>query len=322
MIGIKAHARCWQAKFVMMNTAGFTDQPHTSSALDGLHFQGLYHMENFSIDAYTPKEIAARIEKAAVSKSLLEPWRVFALALLAGAFIAFAAAFYTIVVYNSTMSPGMTRLMGGLAFCLGLILVVVAGAELFTGNNLLVMAYVDKKISLKQLLLNWSIVFAGNFIGALGVVFLVYLSGHWLMDAGAVGAKALLIANAKVKISFVQALARGVLCNALVCLAVWLCFAGHNVTDKILAILFPITAFVAMGFEHSVANMYFIPAGMLARHDAVILQAAQAGGGGALDLSSLNAMGLLLNLIPVTLGNIIGGSFFVGLVYWFIYLRE
>jgi len=231
-------------------------------------------MDNFSIDAYTPKEIAARIEKAAVSKSLLDPLRVFALALLAGAFIAFAAAaFYTIVIYNSSMSPGMTRLMGGLAFCLGLILVVVAGAELFTGNNLLVVAYVDKKISLNKLLLNWTIVFTGNFIGA------------------------------------------------LVCLAVWLCFTGHNVADKILAILFPITAFVAMGFEHSVANMYFIPAGILARHDAVILQAAQTGGG-ALDMSSLNVTGLLINMIPVTLGNIIGGSFFVGLVYWFIYLPE
>lgn len=278
-------------------------------------------MENFSIDAYTPKEIAARIEKAAVSKSVLQASKVFVLALLAGAFIAFGAAFYTITVYNSTMSPGITRLLGGLVFCLGLTLVVVAGAELFTGNNLLVMAYVDKKITLQQLAANWLIVFTGNFIGALGVVFLVYLSGHWLMDGGAVGAKAVLIANAKVKIDFLQALARGILCNALVCLAVWLCFAGRNVTDKILAILFPITAFVAMGFEHSVANMYFIPAGILAQYDATVLQAAQAGGN-ALDLSDLNIWGMFKNLIPVTLGNIIGGSIFVGLVYWFIYLRE
>ncbi len=278
-------------------------------------------MENFSVDAYTPKEIAVRIEKASVSKSLLDPVRVFVLALLAGAFIAFAAAFYTIIVYNSTMSPGLTRLLGGLAFCLGLVLVVVAGAELFTGNNLLVMAFVDNKITLKQLLLNWTIVFTGNFLGALGVVLLIHLSGHWLLDGGAVGAKALQIANAKVNIGFVQAFARGVLCNALVCLAIWLCFAGHSVTDKILAILFPITAFVAMGFEHSVANMYFIPAGIVAQYDAAIVNAAQAGDQ-MLDLTHLNLAGLLANLLPVTLGNLLGGSGFVGLVYWFIYSRE
>ncbi|MGR8933956.1 MAG: formate/nitrite transporter family protein [Gammaproteobacteria bacterium] len=278
-------------------------------------------MENFSIDAYTPKEIAMRIEKAAVTKSALQSSRVFVLALLAGAFIAFGAAFYTIVIYNSTMSPGMTRLMGGLVFCLGLTLVVVAGAELFTGNNLLVMACVDKKITLKQLMLNWTIVFAGNFIGALGVVVLVYFSGHWQMDNGAVGAKAVLIANAKVSLNFLQALSRGILCNALVCLAVWLCFAGRNVTDKIMAIVFPITAFVALGFEHSVANMYFIPAGIIAQYDTTVLHALRAGGNAA-DLSHLNLSGLLTNLIPVTLGNIIGGSVFVGLVYWFIYLRE
>lgn len=278
-------------------------------------------MENFSIDAYTPKEIAARIEKACVAKSALNPTKVFVLALLAGAFIAFGAALFTIVIHNSTMSPGITRLIGGLVFCLGLILVVVAGAELFTGNNLLVMGYLDKKITRKQLLLNWLIVYLGNFVGALGVVFLVYLSDHWLIGHGAVGGNALTIANAKVNLGFMQGLVRGILCNTLVCLAVWLCFAGHNVTDKILAILFPITAFVAMGFEHSVANMYFIPAGILAQYDESILQAAQAADT-SLDLSNLNLSGLFKNLIPVTFGNIIGGSVFVGLVYWFIYIRE
>jgi formate/nitrite transporter FocA (FNT family) len=242
-------------------------------------------MKNFNIEAYTPKEIAARIEKSAISKSSINPGKVFMLALLAGAFIAFGAALYTTVIHNSTMSPGITRLLGGLVFCLGLILVVVAGAELFTGNNLLVMAYVDMKITLKQLLLNWLIVFIGNFIGSLG---------------------------------FMQALTRGILCNALVCLAVWLCFAGHNVTDKILAIIFPITAFVAMGFEHSVANMYFIPAGMLAQMNPNIMQSV----GASVDVSNLNIVGFMYNMLPVTLGNIIGGSVFVGLVYWFIYLRE
>ncbi|MGR9106639.1 MAG: formate/nitrite transporter family protein [Gammaproteobacteria bacterium] len=278
-------------------------------------------MENFSIDAYTPKEIAARIEKAAISKSNLDAGRVFVLALLAGAFIAFGAAFYTTVIHVSTMSPGITRLVGGLSFCLGLILVVVAGAELFTGNNLLVMACVDRKITVRQLLGNWAIVFTGNFIGALGVAVLIYFSNHWRIGGGALGVTAVSIAHAKVNLGFLEALSRGILCNALVCLAVWLCYAGHQVTDKILAILFPITAFVAMGFEHSVANMYFIPAGMLAQSDDTILQAALAGNA-ALNPENLNLAGLFRNLLPVTLGNILGGSGFVGLVYWFIYLRE
>lgn len=274
-------------------------------------------MENFSVDAYKPKEIADRIEQVSVSKSATDASRIFVLALLAGAFIAFAAVFYTIVVHNSTLDPGITRLLGGLAFCLGLILVVVAGAELFTGNNLLVMAYADKKITLKQLTINWSLVFVGNLVGSLGLVILIYFSEHWLLSNGAVGAKAVLIANDKVKLGFMAAFTRGILCNALVCLAVWLCFACHSVTDKILAIIFPITAFVAMGFEHSVANMYFIPAGIVAQFEPKVMQAV-----GNVDLSQLNWFGFMNNLIPVTLGNIVGGSFFVGIVYWFIYLRR
>ena len=274
-------------------------------------------MENFSNDAYKPKEIAERIEQISVSKSATDLSKVFVLALLAGAFIAFASVFYTVVVHNSTMSPGITRLVGGLSFCLGLILVVIAGAELFTGNNLLIMAYVDKKITLKQMGANWGAVFIVNLIGSLGVVFLIYLSDEWLMTGGAVGAKAILIANEKVNLSFTAAFARGILCNALVCLAVWLCFACHSVTDKILAIIFPVTAFVAMGFEHSVANMYFIPAGIIAQYNPEIMKVV-----GTVDLSHLNFMGFMAKLLPVTLGNIAGGSVFVGMVYWFIYLKK
>ena len=275
-------------------------------------------MENFNVDAYKPKEIADRIEQISVSKSVTDPLRVFALALLAGAFIAFAAAFFTVVTHGSNMSLGVTRLLGGLVFCLGLILVVVAGAELFTGNNLLVMACVDKKISLKQLLLNWTVVFFGNLCGSLGVVLLIYLSGHWLMGNGAVGAQAVMIANSKVNLGFMQAFFSGILCNALVCLAVWLCFASHTVTDKILAIIFPITAFVTLGFEHSVANMYFIPGGMLAKSNQEVMKIV----GDSINLSHLNLVGFIYNLVPVTLGNIIGGSVFVGMIYWFIYLRD
>lgn len=220
-------------------------------------------MSESSVDAYSPKEIAARIENAAVVKSTGEPLRVFALAILAGAFISFAALLYTIVTYDAAgISSGLMRLVGGISFCLGLVLVIVAGAELFTGNNLIVMAYVDRKVSFKQVLQNWIIVFFGNFVGALGIMVLIYFSGHWLIDGAAVGAKAVAIANAKVNLTWMEAFTRGILCNILVCMAVWLCFAGRTVVDKVAAIFFPITAFVALGFEHCVANMYFIPAGL------------------------------------------------------------
>ena len=277
-------------------------------------------MDNFSVDAYTPKEIAARIEKAGISKSLGDPTRVLALSILAGAFIALGAVFFTVVTYDSSdIAAGLMRLLGGLVFCLGLILVVVAGAELFTGNNLIVMAYVDGKVSFWQLMKNWLIVYIGNFIGALGILLLIYLSNHWLMADGAVGAKVILIANAKVNLSWTEAFSRGILCNILVCLAIWLCFAGRSVVDKVVAIIFPITAFVAMGFEHSVANMYFIPAGLTAMQQADLAMLA----GENLDLTSLTISSFLINnLLPVTLGNIVGGSVFVALFYWFIYLRE
>jgi formate/nitrite transporter len=278
-------------------------------------------MNNFDIDAYTPAQMAARVEKAGIGKANLDGLTMFALAMLAGAFIALGAIFYTFVVHDSSLSLGLTQLLGGLAFCLGLILVIVAGAELFTGNNLIVMAWVSGNISMGQLLRNWVIVYIGNFVGALIMVILIYLSGHW--EFNDVGIKALLIANQKVNLPFTEALVKGILCNMLVCLAVWLCFAGRSVTDKILAILFPISAFVALGFEHSVANMYFIPAGLLLLEDAGMVSAASQAAGGALDLSRLTINGYLIgNLLPVTLGNIIGGGFLVATVYWFVYLRK
>ena len=274
-------------------------------------------MDHFDIDAYTPAEMAKRVEQAGVGKANLDTLSMFVLAMLAGAFIALGSIFYTFVVHDSTLSLGLTQLIGGLAFCVGLILVIVAGAELFTGNNLIVMAYVSSDITLSQLLKNWTIVFVGNFVGALIMVMLIYFSNHW--DFGGVGAKALMIANNKVNLSFTEALTRGVLCNVFVCLAVWLCYAGRSVTDKILAIIFPITAFVALGFEHSVANMYFIPAGLLLSADAEIVSAV----GSSVDLSQLTMSGFLINnLLPVTIGNMIGGGILVALVYWFIYLRK
>lgn len=275
-------------------------------------------MESFSVDAYSPKQIAARVQQVGVSKATSEPLQIFALAILAGAFIALGAAFFTVVTFDSSgVAAGLLRLIGGLAFCLGLILVVIAGAELFTGNNLIVMAYVDGHVSLAQLVKNWGLVYVGNFIGAMGMLVMIYFSGHWQLAEGALAHKVVAIAQAKVSLDWHEAFFRGILCNVLVCLALWLCFAGRTVIDKVVAILFPITAFVALGFEHSVANMYFIPAGILASHDPELFTLVLSAESSPLTISGF----FWNNLIPVTLGNMLGGGLFVGLVYWFIYLR-
>jgi formate/nitrite transporter len=280
-------------------------------------------MEHFDVDAYVPAQMAVRVEKAGVAKANLDFFSAFTLSMMAGVFISLGAVFFTFVIHDSTLSIGLTKLIGGLVFSLGLILVIITGAELFTGNTLIVMAYVSRKITLLQLLRNWGIVFVGNLAGSLVVLILVSLSGHWTAGTGAVGVKALMIANTKVNLSFVEAVSRGILCNILVCLAVYLCFSGRSVTDKILAILFPITAFVALGFEHSIANMYFIPAGLMLKSCPQVLTSAQNLLGTAPDLSHLTISGFLLsNLLPVTLGNIIGGTFFVGMAHWFLFLRK
>lgn len=273
-------------------------------------------------DAYSPKEIASRVEAIGVGKANLNLLTKFTLAVLAGVFISFGAILFTFVVHDSRLSFGLTQLIGGISFCLGLILVVVAGAELFTGNNLLVMAFISQKITLRQLVRNWTIVYIGNFMGALSMVFWIYLTQQWAANSNLVGAKMLLIADAKVNLTFLVAFSRGVLCNALVCLAVWLCMSCRSTTDKILSIIFPVTAFVTLGFEHSVANMYFIPIGMLLKNNAAVLEAATILTGKVSEFSNLTIQGLLVNnLLPVTLGNIAGGGVLVGLVYWFVYLH-
>lgn len=276
-------------------------------------------MDPFSIDAYRPEEIANRIRKVGVTKSNGDPCRVLVLSLLAGAFVAFGAALFTILTYDpSEVASVVLRLIGGLAFCVGPILLVLAGAELFTGNNLIVMAYVDGQVTLKQLLSNWSLVYIGNFIGALGIMLLICFTGQWHISDGAVGAHAVMLADAKVNLTWMEAFSRGILCNILICMAIWLCYAGRSVTDKVLAVVFPITTFVALGFEHSVANMFFIPAGIIAQTDDLIAAAMTVPASEHLTVSGF----LVKNLIPVTLGNIVGGSVFVGVFYWFIYLRE
>jgi formate transporter len=216
----------------------------------------------------------------------------------------------------------VTRLLAGLVFSLGLILVIVAGAELFTGNNLIVMAWASRRISTAALLRNWVIVYAGNFVGSILTVILSLASKQYLQAGGEVGLTAINIANAKVQFTFIQALALGILANALVCLAVWLTYSARSTTDRILAIVPPITAFVAAGYEHSIANMYFIPMGLVIK-DFAPASYWQAIGKTAADFSSLTwGRFLVSNLIPVTLGNIIGGALMVGAVYWFVYLHR
>lgn len=277
---------------------------------------------SFSVDALVPQAMAEKMEHIGVIKANLGPLRMFALAVLAGAFISLGAIFATTATTGAADLPfGVGKLLGGLVFCLGLILVVVAGAELFTGNNLIVMAWAHGRISTWRLLRNWIIVYFGNFAGSLLTVVLMFFSGQYLFNSGAIGLNALNIANHKVGLDFVQALFLGILCNALVCLAVWLCIGARSVTDKILAIIFPITAFVAAGFEHSVANMYFIPMGLAIKANAGAEFWSQIGRTAA-DYTDLTwGSFLVANLLPVTIGNIIGGAVMVGLVYWFIYLR-
>ena len=276
----------------------------------------------FSIDALVPQEMARKAEEIGVAKIGLGPLRIVALAILAGVFIAFGAIFATTVTTGgSGLTYGVNKFLGGFVFCLGLILVIGAGAELFTGNNLIVMAWADKKVSRRQLLGNWGIVYVGNFLGALLMVLLLYVSEQWAFGGGAVGLNALNIANHKVQLDFLPAFFLGILCNALVCLAVWLSIGARTVTDKILAIIFPITAFVAAGFEHSVANMYFIPIGLLIKTYAPAGFWSQVGVTAA-DYPELTWGNFFVaNLLPVTIGNIVGGAVMVGLVYWFIYLR-
>jgi formate transporter FocA len=276
------------------------------------------------LDAFIPPEMAAKAEDVGAKKATMGLHSTFFLAIMAGQFISLGAIFATTVATGASgeLSFGVTKLLTGLVFSLGLILVIVAGAELFTGNNLIVMARANGRISTLQVLRNWIIVYAGNFVGSVATVVLVFLTKQYTFANGAIGLTALNIANSKCSLDFVQAIALGILCNSLVCLAVWLCFSARTTTDKILSIIFPITAFVAAGFEHSIANMYFIPIGLLIKLGAPA-SFWEAIGTTAADYPSLTLENFLLaNLLPVTIGNIIGGSLMVGLVYWFIYIRK
>lgn len=274
------------------------------------------------IDALLPAEIARKAETIGAQKARLDFSSLFVLSILAGAFIALGAMFATTVMAGAdgVIPFGLSRLLAGVAFSLGLILVVVGGAELFTGNTLMVMALAARKIALMEMLRAWAIVYVGNFFGAVGTAVLVLLSGQYLSGNGSVASVALRLANAKVELPFDHAFFLGILGNVLVCLAVWLSIGARSTGDKILAVLFPVSAFVAAGFEHSVANMYFVPIGLLIKAWAPASLWAQI----AISPDGMLALtwaGFLWHLIPVTLGNLIGGAVLVGGVYWFIYLR-
>ena len=292
-------------------------------------------MSEIRIDALLPAEMATRAEYLGVRKAEMPALTMFTLAILAGAFISLGAIFATTVsaggmtvaaadgttAFNTGLPYGVTRLLTGLVFCLGLILVVVGGAELFTGNNLIVMAWASRKVTTYALLRNWGIVYAGNFVGSIGTVILMLLTRQYTFGSNSVGVAALKIAVGKTSLDFWQAMALGILCNALVCLAVWLSYSARSTMDKILAIIFPITAFVAAGFEHSIANMYFVPYALFIQMfdpEFVASVADKIPG-----LQSLTWGNFFVNnLIPVTIGNVIGGTVLVAAVYWSVFLRN
>ncbi len=265
----------------------------------------------FNLNAYSPAEIKEAVEKVGVKKTKLPLQASFMLAIVAGGSIGLGALYYTIVVSDEALSFAAARVGGGLAFSLGLALVLVGGAELFTGNNLIVMAWASGKVSTREMLRNWLIVYLGNLVGALGLAVLVLLSHHLDMNGGRIGLSILNTAVAKIQPDVVTLFVKGILCNLLVCLAVWLAYAGRSVTDKILALILPVSAFIAAGFEHCVANMYFLPLAWLL---------TQTGNVPAdFDASIITTSGIIHNLVPVTLGNIVGGAGLVGAVYWSIY---
>lgn len=269
-------------------------------------------------DALSPSEVAFLVETRGVAKATAPILTTFVLGVVAGAFIALGGVFAITIGTGSELGFGPTRWLAGVGFSLGLILVVVAGAELFTGNNLIVMSTVTGSIGVRRLLANWGLVYLGNAIGALSVVAMVYIGEWWRGDDLGIGVTALSTAAVKTSLPFFVVLARGILANALVCLAVWLAAAGRSVIDKVAAIVFPISAFVAAGFEHSVANMFFIPMGLALRGHADVVEAAHLP---SAELSTLDGGGFVNNLIAATIGNIIGGALLVGLVYWFVYVR-
>lgn len=268
-----------------------------------------------NLSALTTGEILEKVSDSGIAKAEGKTLRLLIWALLAGAYIAFGAQASQMVSFNLLADPdslGVGRLVSAAVFPVGLMMVVLCGAELFTGNCLMIIGVLDRKIRISGMLRNWVLVYLGNFLGALLVVVLMKSTGLWETGSGLLGASVIKTAQAKVQLSFGQAFVRGILCNWLVCLAVWMSTGARETVSKIFAIWFCIGLFVISGFEHSIANMYFIPAGIAAAADSGLAQLAGC------DVSVLTVGNFLIkNLLPVTLGNILGGGLFVGMVYWF-----
>jgi formate transporter len=265
----------------------------------------------FNLQAYSPAEIKEAVEKIGVKKANFPFLTSFMLAIVAGGGVGFGALYYTIVASDPTWSFATVRVVGGLVFTVGLALVLVGGAELFTGNNLIVMAWASGEVSTRTMLRNWTIVWFGNLLGSLGLIVLVFFSHHLDLNDGRIGLSVLNTAVGKIRPDMVTLFFKGILCNVLVCAAVWLAYAGRSVTDKMVAVILPVSAFIAAGFEHCVANMYFLPLAWL------LVQTGHAPAN--FDASLITLSGIVHNLVPVTLGNIVGGAGFVGAFYWTIY---
>lgn len=261
-----------------------------------------------------PAAIEEAVEGASVTKATMPAAKTFVLAMLAGGFIAFGALFFMVFISDSTLTWGVQRLVGGICFCLGLVLVLCCGAELFTGNSLMACGLRAHKISAPALARAWVVVWLGNLVGSLVVVALVYFSGIYKMNGGDIANTMVSVAAGKVNLSLAEMFFRGILCNIFVCLSVWIGFGAKTTTDKIIGILLPISGFVACGFEHSVANMFFLPMG-------AVMHLAGFGAD-VTGATALGFAGIATNLAMVTLGNIVGGSLFVGLAYWFVYGRK
>lgn len=274
------------------------------------------------VDALLPAEMALACEAAGAAKAGRDATTLIVLGVLAGAFIAFGAMFMTTVITGAGDLPwGLARLVAGLVFSLGLVLVIVGGAELFTGDALMIVAYASRRITISSLLRAWGLVYVGNIGGAVGTAALVFLAGHYGFAGGAVGKTALVIASAKAGLPTVQLFFLAVLCNVLVCLAAWMSFGARSAADKVLVIVPPIAAFVAAGFEHSIANLYFLPYALAIKYLARP-EFWTASGAHATDYAALDAANALHNIAVATAGNLIGGSLLVGAVYWFVYLRR
>lgn len=265
------------------------------------------------LDAYAPAEIQDKVEKLGVKKARMPALASAALAVVAGGSIGLGALFFGIVLADPTLGFAAQRLLGGLVFTLGLALVMIGGAELFTGNCLIVMAWANRQLSTGEVLRNWTIIWLGNLVGALGLVFLVYMAHTAALNNDGFGNGLIKLAVGKVAPDAVTIFFKGVLCNILVCLAVWLSYAGRSVTDKLFGMVLPVTAFIAAGFEHCVANMFILP------YAWVLVETGHLPEG--VDVSVLTLGAIIHNIVPATLGNIVGGSVFVGGIYWLVYRK-